>query len=102
MVFHASYCKDDEEEGNIYHYAFFAWPQNSPEGSDDFYECSLFQDYTYDNKHKEVFEEFVREMLKCIIEPDEEQVRKLILELRDEVALKQTNIDTLNNLIDIK
>lgn len=102
VVFHASYCKDNEEDGNIYHYAFFAWPQNSPEGSDDFYECSIFQDYTYDYKHKEVFEEFVRAMLKCIIEPDEEHVRKLILELRDEVALKQTNIETLNNLIDTK
>ena len=39
-------------------------------------------------------------MLKCIIEPDEEHVRKLILELRDEVALKLANLDFLNNLID--
>lgn len=100
VVFHASYYKDNEEEGEIVHYAFFAWPQNSPEGSDDFYECSIFQDYTYDNKHKEAFEEFVRAMLKCIIEPDEEHVKKLIFELRDEVALKLANLDFLNNLID--
>ena len=96
VVFHSSYYKDNEEEGEIVHYAFFAWPQNSH----DIYECSIFQDYTYDYKHKEAFEEFVRAMLKCIIEPDEEYVRKLILELRDEVALKLTNLDFLNNLID--
>ena len=104
-IFEGGYSEEKDDKGKtigIDYYCFYAWPQNSPKGSDEYYENVQFWSEDYDNKHKEAFEEFVRKMLKCIIEPDEEHVRKLILELRDEVALKQTNIDTLNNLIDIK
>ena len=46
VVFHAHY---DEDYGS---YTFFAFPKNSPED----YDCSQF--YSYDDKHKESFENF--------------------------------------------
>ena len=100
VVFHADYNKDeDEPERGVSGYAFFAWPQNSPEGGDDFYDCSQFWDWDYDYKHKENFEEFVHEILKSIIGVDKEQLGKLISEEIAERNKMNNNIEILNTLL---
>lgn len=99
VVFHADYNKDDDEpEREIYSFAFFAWPQNSPEGSDDFYDCSQFWDYDYDCKHKEKFESFVRAILETVIGPDQEHVNKLKAEKIKEKREIERQIADIDNI----
>ena len=96
VVFHADCNKDeDDEKRGIYSYTFYAWP----EGSEDFYDCSQFYDWDYDNKHKETFEDFVHAVLESVIEVDKECTKKLIAELQQEVDTKMKNIDELKNLL---
>ena len=84
VKFHSDYSLSDYRDGKLYSYAFFAWPQNSPEGSDDFYECILFSDYKYNDKHKEAYENFIHEIVKCIICVDQYSLEKLIAEKKEE------------------
>lgn len=60
---------EGEDGETPYMYAFFAFPEK-PEGSEDFYDCILFHDYEYDNKHKEAYENFVRELMGSVIGVD--------------------------------
>lgn len=99
LVFHANYNKDDDEpERGIYTYAFFAWPENSPEGSDDFYDCSQFWDSKYDDKHKEAFESFVHSILETVIAPDEEYMNKLKSEMQDNKKEIEKQIGIIDNI----
>ena len=99
VVFHADYNKDeDEPERGVYSYAFFAWPENSPEGSEDFYDCSQFWDWDYQDKHKEIFEAFVRDIIKSIISVDKEYLGKLIGEKIAERNKMNDDIEILNTL----
>lgn len=100
VVFHADYNKeDDEPERGIYSFAFFAWPQNSPEGSEDFYDCSLFWDYKYDYKHKEKFEEFVHAILGSVIGIDNQHLLSLINERTIERDKITREIKTLESYL---
>lgn len=74
-------------------------PDQKPEGSEDFYDCSQFYDWDYNNKHKETFEDFVHAVLESVIEVDEECTKKLIAELQQDVDTKMNNIDELKNLL---
>lgn len=73
VTFSMDYSFHDSSEGEDgetpYMYAFFAFPEK-PEGSKDFYDCILFHDYDYDNKHKEAYENFVRELMTSVIGVD--------------------------------
>ena len=101
VVFHADYNKeDDEPERGIYSFAFFAWPQNSPEGSEDFYDCSQFWDYNYDYKHKEKFEEFVHAILGSVIGIDNQHLLSLINERTMERDKITREIKTLESYLD--
>ena len=101
VVFHADYSKeDDEPERGIYSFAFFAWPQNSPEGSEDFYDCSQFWDYKYDYKHKEKFEEFVHAILGSVIGIDKQHLLSLINERTIERDKITREIKTLESYLD--
>ena len=95
VVFHADYNKDEDNDRNIYSYTFYAWPKNSPKGSNDFYDCSQFWDYDYDYKHKEKFEEFVFEVLKSIVGVDQECLKNKIKELQNEREKLSENIEKL-------
>ena len=100
VVFHADYNKDDdEEERGFYSYTFYAWPENSPEGSEDFYDCSQFYDWEYDNKHKETFEDFVHAVLESVISPDKQCCEKLIERLQKEIDTNTKNIEMIKNLL---
>jgi hypothetical protein len=66
-TFHES--SEGEDGETPYMYGFFAFPEK-PEGSEDFFDCILFHDYEYDNKHKEAYENFVRELMGSVIGVD--------------------------------
>ena len=95
VVFHADYtesgghgwCTDDKS--NEFNYTFYAWPKNSPEGSDDFYDCSLFWDFDYDYKQKETFDRFVHAILETVIEVDYEY----LTELKNDLIREKNNIE---------
>ena len=99
VVFHADYNKDEEEDRGIYRYAFFAWPKNSPEGSEDFYDCSQFWDYEYDYKHKEKFEEFVHAILGSVVGVDKQHLLALIEEKNAERCKIDCEIEVLKQLL---
>lgn len=89
-------CYGDDEDG--YSWVFFAWPENSPEGSKDHYECVQFLRLNYKDT-KGNFDAFVRDILECVIGPDKEHIKNLIDELAGEIEEKQKNIATLSDII---
>ena len=93
VVFHAQY---DEDYGS---YTFYTWPKNSPEESEDFYDCAQFYGYDYGNKCKETFEDFVHAVLESVIEVDKVHCKNLINRLQEEVDSKMKNIELLKNII---
>ena len=99
VVFHANYNKDEEDDRGIYSYVFFAWPKNSPEGSQDFYDCSQFWDYDYDYKHKEKFEEFVNAILGSVVGVDKPRLLALIEEKNKERSKIDCEIEVLKQLL---
>lgn len=98
VKFHSDYSLSDYRDGKLYSYAFFAWPQNSPEGSEDFYECIQFSDYKYNDKHKEAYESFIHEIVKCIVGIDRECLKKLIAAKVAEREKISAEIEELNEL----
>ena len=101
VVFHADYNKDEEDDRGIYSYAFFVWPKNGPYGSEDFYDCSQFWDYAYDNKHKEKFEKFVRAILGSVVGVDEPHLLALIEKKNAERSKIDWEIEVLKQLVTI-
>ena len=59
-----------EDGESPYMYSLFVWPKNTPDDDDDFYDCILFDDDKYDDKHKEAYENFIKELTACIIGVD--------------------------------
>ena len=93
VVFHAHY---DEYYDS---YTFYTWPKNSPEESEDFYDCAQFYGCDYGNKCKETFEDFVHAVLESVISADKQYGEKLIAELQQEVDAKMKDIELLKNLL---
>lgn len=98
VVFHAE-CNKDEDEPGRGSYSFFVWNENSPEGSEDSYDCFQFWDYYYDYKHKEKFEEFVHELLKCVVGVDQEYLKNKIKEQEKEREIITKNIEILSEML---
>lgn len=94
-----TYNEDENDSRNIYYYAFFAWPKNSPEGSEDFYDCSQFWDYDYNFKHKEKFEEFVHAILSSVVGVDKQHLLGLIEEKNMERSKIGCEIEVLKQLL---
>ena len=99
VVFHVGYTYYSDKEGGVYSYTFYTWPKNSPEESEDFYDCAQFYGCDYGNKCKETFEDFVHAVLESIIEVDEAQCKNLINRLQEEVDIKMKNIELLKNIL---
>lgn len=100
VKFHFDYSikKDDDNNDKIYLYAFFIFPKNSPEGSDDMYDCILFDDYKYDEKHKEACENFIHSLVQTIITVDHDAMDKLISEKKAEKTKLSYEIEKLCQL----
>ena len=97
LVFNMHYNIDDDT-ANPTHYAFFATPKNSPDGSDDFYECIQFS-YLWDENDKtctERFIEFVHEFMECVIGVSVGHLN----EMKDEKVHELSVIDRQIMLID--
>ena len=97
---------DKGEDGETpYLYSFFAWPENPSDGSGDFYDCILFEDYKYDNKQKEAYENFVRELMTSVIGVDIPtaiiEKEKLEVELKNKLN-EIIEFETIIKLAEIK
>lgn len=69
---------DIDENGEIWLYCFYAWPENSPERSDDLYECFSFDSIDYPDKNlEEEYRRFVLELMECVIGVDITSMEKL-------------------------
>ena len=95
VMFHCDYDYEDSDNANseLYRKVLFVWPENSPEGSKDWHECFYFGKYEDHNVTE--FEDFVREMVTCIIEADKELCLKFINERIKERNTLNQNIEKL-------
>lgn len=100
-TFHGN-CEGGDGE-TPYLYGFFAWPENTPDGSDDFYDCILFEELNFPN-HKEAYENFMRELMTAVIGVDiptaTKEKEKLAAELKkkaDDFTEFETIINLANN-----
>lgn len=102
VTFSMDYCFHDSSEGEDgetpYMYGFFVFPEK-PEGSEDFYDCILFHDYDYDYKHKEVYENFVRELMSSVIGVDIPTATKEKEKLEDELKKKLDEVTEFESII---
>lgn len=92
VTFRCDFDREDNEDENspIKGKTFYTWNENSPEGSDDFYDCFQFRDwYKEEEHHIEHFEEFVHDLLETVISPDRIYIMKLEVNLKEK--RKQTN-----------
>lgn len=95
-------CDEGEDGETPYMYGFFTFPEKQ-EGSDDFYDCMLFDDYKYENP-KQAFEDFVKELMTAVIGVDihaaTREKEKLAAELKkkhDDFTEFETIINLANN-----
>ena len=91
-------CSKGEDGETPYMYGFFAFPEK-PEGSDDFYDCILFDDYKYDNKHKEAYEDFVKELMTSVIGVDIPTATKEKEKLEAELKKKLNDLTEFESII---
>lgn len=98
VSFNYDYSKHDD--GKIWLYAFYAYPKNSPEGSEDFYDCFLFDDIRcYDKDIEEEYQKFVRELMECVIGVDIPAATSLRNRKAQEAYLALKELDELDSLI---
>lgn len=100
VVFGHDYCMHDD--GEIWLYNFFAWPKNSPEGSDDFYDCFQFDgtDTTHKNKNIVVeYHNFIRELMGCVIGIDMPAAITLRNDKAQDVYRALKELDEVDNII---
>ena len=101
VTFHCDYTEnekwgnDDEVELS---YTFFAWPKNSPKNSKDHYDCFQFWHYDYDNQ-KEAYENFVHELLKCVIGVDYEHVMNVYNDILNEREELNKQLEIIENIL---
>lgn len=95
VTFRCDYNNDDDD--NIDHRAFFVWPENSPEGSRDFYDCIQFG-YGL-GLELDDYEPFVRDILDCIVCVDTDHAKDLKDKLRGQMAVLKDNIEVIDGLL---
>lgn len=68
------FCYDysiEKDDDNPWLYCFFAFPKNSPEESNDHYDCFQFDNNECKNKNIfEKYKKFVCELMKCVKDVD--------------------------------
>lgn len=99
VQFHCDYNLEDDgnEASPISSRAFFIWPQNSPEGSKDFYDAFLFGFGT--GLTVDEYEKFVKDILECVVCVDLDHAKELKDDLRKQMAVLKDNIDIIDGLI---
>ena len=105
MDYSFHHCGEGEDGETPYLYGFFVWPENPSDESGDFYDCILFEDYKYDNKQKEAYENFVRELMTSVIGVDIPTATREKEKLADEFKKKHNDLiefETIIKLAEIK
>lgn len=100
VIFRCDYS-ENEKWGNDeleLSYTFYAWPENSPENSKDYYDCFQFYHYNYDNQ-KEAYENFVHELLKCVIGVDYEHVMNVYNDILNEREELNKHLEIVENIL---
>ena len=102
VTFRCDFDREDNEDKNspIESKTFYTWNENSPEGSDDFYDCFQFMDWCSEEEHHiEHFEDFVHELLRSIISPDQIYNMKLEVELKEKRKQLNKDIRTISKIL---
>lgn len=95
-----NYNWDVDDEGEFYIYCFFVNPENSPEGSNDFYECFLFDSIEYRDKNlEEEYRRFVLELMECVIGVDIASMEKLRGKKAEEIKRSLVELKEIDNIL---
>lgn len=78
------------------HYTFFAWPENSPKGSKDFYECIQF---LCGEDRKEKYESFIHDIISCIIGIDAEYLEKIKSQKQKEISDISAEVSKIDDIL---
>jgi hypothetical protein len=98
VSFTYDYSKHDD--GEIWLYTFYAYPKNSPEGSEDFYDCFLFEDIRCNGKNiEEEYRKFIQELMGCVIGVDIQIATNLRNEKVKQVRQAQKELDEIVDII---
>lgn len=98
VSFTYDYSKHDD--GKIWLYSFYTYPKNSPEGSEDFYDCFLFEDIRCNGKNiEEEYQKFIQELMKCVIGVDIQIATNLRNEKVKQVRQAQKELDEIVDII---
>ena len=81
-------------------WTFFAWPENSPNGSNDYYDVFTFHPFSGDvfADAKQKYDEFVRMVLGCIVGVDKKGLEEVMRNKMEEYNTLAGNIAVLENL----
>ena len=81
--------------------AFFVHPQNSPNGSEDFYDCIQFgSGFEEVSRPYDTHQDFIRDLMQCIIAPSSEDVKGMMNKLREEINQKYEHLNFLQRIIE--
>jgi len=87
VSFFSDYSVHDREKS----YAFYTWSQNTKEH----YDCFQFWRHTYKGKQRKAYEDFVKALLECVIEPDYDRVS----DLQEKLTAQKNEIDNQLKLL---
>ena len=98
VVFNSTCTKDDDSNEKTY--TFFAFPRNSPEGSDDFYECIQFGDW-FEEKGRpySMHNQFITELISCISGPSQMYCYELKKSIMKDIKQDLEHIELIDNII---
>lgn len=79
----------------------FAFPKNSPEGSNDFYECFSFynDDFETQDQRSEEFQKFMGEMAGCVAGPSPTHCQELKNELMGNIREILESISAIDEIL---
>lgn len=94
-----SFNLNTEDRYNVL--AFFVHPQNSPNGSEDFYDCIQFDSFFEDvSRPYDTHQDFIRDLLQCIIKPSTEHIREMMNAIREGINKKHEELNILQRTLE--
>lgn len=81
--------------------AFFVHPQNSPNGSEDFYDCIQFGSlFESESRPYDTHQDFIRDLLQCVIKPSTEHIREMMNDIREQINKNHEDLNSLQRIIE--
>jgi len=79
---------------------FFVFPKNSPENSEDFYDCIQFGEWFEDEgRSLEAYNRFVNELMSCVCQPSKEYCSILKADILGKIKTGLSNIETIDEKV---